>query len=550
MAALVEEIVPVPDDHRSQRQFAFIARGCETDDPYNGECNLSFDISEENAGSPNSRDVQAIRAIARKAGNGRSTVLIMQGRLANQTLGRLPYPAYDLFFHPDAAYQFDEPALGLDGPMLNLNTSRGCSYGCSFCSVEGVWGKAYRWFPSPWIIGLVSKLKRDYGLRSVFFREDEFIMGPRAQSAWKDGAEARDDVLTLAHGLHALGIRWAIENRADAFGSTERAEGFFRKLATLGLAGVFVGIESASDLVRNKILNKHLSERAIRNFFEWAHKAGVCTVANVMFGVRRLLNGQLITDGPDDWAATEALLAELEPDRVDRYVYVGVPVSQLYNDHIERGDYELIDVNGYLYPKGFTERAHDIYGHGIEMALIEGQPNLRVGPGLLPGIPSADQETNAGTVVTRLRQLSGLPGVLQVNLTSVRVDPGVLPSGCGVLNELHKLVSCDALPRATISELLKIYRPGEPYTIRRLKNGPTLAIATIRSPSAEAMLITLQLAHRASSYETILQALSRTAALLNSYVRSEFVKRYAPFTEVTRDSAQSRSHLQVVSRRS
>src|SRR6202166_817498 len=245
LAAIVEGLVPQGCDAHGSGELLFVIGG-QPEEARPGS--LAFEIVRRAEVPEGVGRSQVIAANLRRAANGRTCVISMRGRLNNESLGRLPFPAYDLFLGPDVTYQFDEPALGLDGPMLNLNTSRGCSYGCSFCSVEGVWGRPYTWFPSSWILGLVAELKSRYGLRSVFFREDEFIMRPRAPSAWQPSAEDHDDVLRLARGLHSLGVQWAVENRADAFGSRTEAERYFKTLVSLGLAGVFVGVESGSDI--------------------------------------------------------------------------------------------------------------------------------------------------------------------------------------------------------------------------------------------------------------------------------------------------------------
>ncbi len=542
MPALVEGEIP-PISERTQVSFVVVAT--ETDTPFDGACNFDFSVVTGDVNTRPAQTLHAVGAHVRPAENGVSRVIVMEGRLTNDILGRLPYPAYDLFLCAESKYQFDEPALGLDGPMLNLNTSRGCSYGCSFCSVEGVWGKAYRWFPSTWVVGLVTELKRKHGLRSVFFREDEFIMGPRAPSAWREGAEGRDDVLALAYGMKELGITWAIENRADAFGSQERAQGYFKTLADLGLKGVFVGVESASDTVRNVILNKHLSETAIRHFFEWAHAAGVRTVANIMYGVRRIVNGVLVSDSPQDWLDTDALLSQIRPTRVDRYVYVGVPVSPLYMDHLKRGDYEFVDTNGYLYPKGFTDIARDIYGDDAEMLPLPGKPNVRVGPSLLPGIPALAQRHHElrDRVTAALAQLQALPTMADVRVAQLYRHPSSLAGLPGILDDLDDAVALPRVPSAIIAEITKLYHPGDKPRIVRLAGGPTFALATLRTPSAETVLLAARLDHDPSQHEAIIAFVRGVAALLNDYLRARFIEAHATASDVDHIShAKPRMH--------
>jgi radical SAM superfamily enzyme YgiQ (UPF0313 family) len=547
MIALVEGLLPKAAA-ANEKDVAFRVRERDECEKFDGLCNLIFDVVQYPVAKSN-EDLQLMRVSIRKGTNGRSQVVSVRDRLTNLTLGYLPFPAYDLFLNEEgAAYQFDEPSLGLDGFMLNLNTSRGCSYGCSFCSVEGVWGKAYRWFPTPWILGLAKLLKETCNLRSIFFREDEFIMKARALSGWIDGAEERDEILALAKGLHALDIRWAIENRADAFGAPARAEQYFKRLAEFGLAGVFVGVESASDKVRNTILNKNLSLETLRSFFRWAREAGVCTVANVMYGVRRMVQGKLETDDRGtDWIATDTLLAEMKPTRIDRYVYVGVPVSPMYLDHLNRDDYDYIDVNGYLYPKGFTECAQAIYGEGVEMAMMPGMPNLRVGPGLLPGIPTTSyNDLGSDKLIAAVDQLDALPDVVELTLTALRADKNALPRNFGVLDQLARNLDRKPLPAAVLHGVLEKYRPGSRATIIRPRTGPTLAVVTVRSPSAEVLLLVAQIKNAGGSSDLICSLLEKVAASLNSYVRGVFVKRFGPHTNVNAIASAPARHLKVV----
>ncbi len=509
---------------------------------------FDFDLADPTVHFPLGRRGQRVAVGVRRAVNGQTHIISMRDRLVNEVLGSLPYPAYDLFLGPNVSYQFDEPALGLDGPMLNLNTSRGCSYGCSFCSVEGVWGKSYRWFPTDWILGLAADLKVRYGLRSVFFREDEFIMRPRAPSAWRPGTASSDEVLALAKGLNALGLRWAIENRADAFGSPDHAERFFKHLASFGLAGVFVGVESASETVRNKILSKKLRTDSLREFFRWAREAGVRTVANVMYGVRRTVKGQVLTDTENDWANTDALLAELQPTRVDRYVYVGVPTSPLYRDHLMRQDYAMIDVNGYLYPRDFAETARQIYGEQVEMAIVPGRPNLRVGPSVLPGIPTATgtSQLSPEEACDTLHRLTGLPGVLDVIITPLGEPRGAIPASLEAATEVLEHLELGSLNSAKLSEILRCYRPSNHAAIRRLACGPTYLTGALRTPSGEVLLIALHLAHDTEDTNSLLMATNRAVSLVNSQLRDGFVSRFLEVLPDSRHAVAGNRHLRVV----
>lgn len=526
MAALVE--TALGDSPFEDESYEIDVFGRPNEELYDGRCHLDFEVRAPGHGFSLRRNVlQSIPVTQQMAPNGHTQIVRVLDRLGNDTLARLPFPAYDLFLRPGASYQESEPALGLDAPMLNLNTSRGCNLGCSFCSVEGVWGKAYRWFPTQWILGLVRELRDRYGIRGVYFREDQFIMRPRAASAWNPKLEDQDEVLALARGLHDLGIRWGIENRVDAFGSPTNAENYFKRLADLGLAGVFLGIESADEKVRNVILNKHLPEEKIHEFFRWAHEAGVRTVANVMFGVRRQVGEEVIHDGPEAWVKTEDLLRRLQPTRVDRYVYVGVPVSPLYWDFVERGDYEFIDVNGYVYPTGFRDLAAKIYKDEPEMTLLPEKANVRVGPSLLPGVPGLQvgEEPLVSEAAHAFEQLCHFPGVQEVNVTPL----GRLTPAPWHLYEREKarigLAEHKPLAADEWEAVIREYRPGQkPRIVSGQGSFGRYGVATLRCPSGEAMLLSVRWRGTTIDENPLLSTLGRVAEAVGAIGRWLYVR--------------------------
>ena len=111
--------------------------------------------------------------------------------------------------------------------------------------------------------------------------------------------------------------------------------------------------------------------------------------------------------------------------------------------------------------------------------------------------------------------------------------PGSVPHAAGILDEARKLISCDLLPTAIVGEILKVYQPGDRPTTLRLPCGPTLALATLRAPSAEALLLAVRLGRDFTSRVETLSVVSRTAALMNEYLSARFVQSHATASDVT-----------------
>ena len=62
--------------------------------------------------------------------------IIRKERIKN--LDSLPFQPWDLF--TEMPYDLSCPWLDIQ-PIFTMNTSRGCPFQCSFCSVHSVWGK-------------------------------------------------------------------------------------------------------------------------------------------------------------------------------------------------------------------------------------------------------------------------------------------------------------------------------------------------------------------------------------------------------------------------
>ncbi len=89
-----------------------------------------------------------------------------------QNLDDLPFPAYHLLPGFPQRYKlplFSSPTF----PNSSIISSRGCPYQCSYCD-RSVFSKGFRFNSPRYILEHVAMLKRDYGIRHVFFYDDLF----------------------------------------------------------------------------------------------------------------------------------------------------------------------------------------------------------------------------------------------------------------------------------------------------------------------------------------------------------------------------------------
>ncbi len=258
--------------------------------------------------------------------------LVRAPRLDN--LDELPRPAWDYFVHQPYTWT-GEWFPG--APVFTLNTSRGCPYGCTFCSVGSIWGRKYTCFSAERIVADVEYLVKTYGAQGIYFREDNFtVHRERTETFCR---------LLLNKGLK---LTWACETRVDALdrellGLMQRA----------GLAGLYFGVESGSPAVLER-LHKGITVEQIRAAFSWCRELGLRTAASVIVGTPG--------ETPRDLELTEALLAEIQPTVIWHNVFVGIPTSRLYRQVLEDREYEFIDDRGLVYLPGHDERVRRFYG--------------------------------------------------------------------------------------------------------------------------------------------------------------------------------------------
>jgi radical SAM superfamily enzyme YgiQ (UPF0313 family) len=134
--------------------------------------------------------------------------------------------------------------------LAPVQTSRGCPFNCTFCSVTRMFGRAYRFRSTENVMAELRRLRDRY----VFFYDDNFTANT-----------ARVKDLLRAMIRERLGVRWSAQVRCDAARDPELLD----LMAEAGCFYVYIGMESVSPAVL-KCFNKGQSlgeiEQAIREF--------------------------------------------------------------------------------------------------------------------------------------------------------------------------------------------------------------------------------------------------------------------------------------------
>jgi len=148
----------------------------------------------------------------------------------------------------------------------SVQTSRGCPYNCSFCSVTSTFGSRYRNRP---IEDVIEEIKETPGPSLVIFTDDNILADKRRSKE-------------LFRALKELNILWVSQCSINS----GRDEELLRLASESGCRGFFVGIESVSpaslkEMKKEKVNKPEEYTRLIENF----HRNGMHLLGAFIFGL-------------------------------------------------------------------------------------------------------------------------------------------------------------------------------------------------------------------------------------------------------------------------
>lgn len=177
-----------------------------------------------------------------------------------EDLDELPSPAFDVF----DKMPYTSIAPWFPGKVFNFCTSRGCPFDCSFCWVNKIWGHKVTMLSAGRIVEDVLKVRKDFGVWAVYFREDNFAV---SEKRLKEFCE-----LLLKKNIKLF---WACEMRADV------SLDLFPLMRKTRLKMVYVGIESGSQRMLD-IYNKKLAVGQIEKFLACCNENSIQVAASVI----------------------------------------------------------------------------------------------------------------------------------------------------------------------------------------------------------------------------------------------------------------------------
>lgn len=190
---------------------------------------------------------------------------------------------------------------------LNLVSSRGCPYSCSWCA-KPIYGDQYFLHSPQRVVDDVAWLKEHHDFEHIWFCDD--IFGLRAE--WLE---------TFADGLEHAGvdIRFMIQARVDLLARPE----IVQPLARAGLHTVWMGVESGSQKIMDA-MNKGITVEQVRQATRLLKAADIHVAFFLQFGY--------LGEDKNDIEKTIDLVRELLPDEIGISVSYPLPGTPFYEE--------------------------------------------------------------------------------------------------------------------------------------------------------------------------------------------------------------------------
>jgi radical SAM superfamily enzyme YgiQ (UPF0313 family) len=234
-----------------------------------------------------SAEMQWIDFIVRGEGEEacRSLVNWLDGKGDIADIPSLSYKKDGLFVHNPRGENLDLATLKLpirdkrrltwgyhlmNAGIETIETSRGCTRSCNFCSMKNMYGRTFRTYPISRVLEDIDDIYYNRKVRSIFITDDNMVLNPRR-------------VIELCDAIIAKGYKkLKLFVQADCITMSMR-EDMVAKMAAAGFCSVFLGIENGS--------KKNLSAAgkgdivaASRKAIEICHKYGMMVIGGLIFG--------------------------------------------------------------------------------------------------------------------------------------------------------------------------------------------------------------------------------------------------------------------------
>jgi anaerobic magnesium-protoporphyrin IX monomethyl ester cyclase len=219
-----------------------------------------------------------------------------------QHLDLLPFPAWELL--PLSRYWMTQ----VEGePLLNVVTSRGCPFGCTFCASSRFAGRRWRARSPENVFQELEQIYFDLGYRALAFVDDNFTFSPeRVERLCEKIVQSR------------MRIKWWCFSRADTIAKNEST---VEKMVKAGLRMVYLGLESVEKSILDEY-HKNLTLEATQRAIAILRKYGVRIWGSFILGS--------LKDTRDTIRKTLEFAKKINPEIVQFSLLTPFPGTELY----------------------------------------------------------------------------------------------------------------------------------------------------------------------------------------------------------------------------
>lgn len=207
-------------------------------------------------------DLSEVRGIAFKKGE----VIKTSPRPLIKDLDGLPLPMYDYFNLKNyKSVHFGEERKNLIGTYIL--TSRGCPFGCQFCSSSRFWGRVWRARSPMKVVDELEWLHKEYNVSCIYFIDDIFTLD-------------KGRVIEICKEIlnRKLDLMWMTETRVDCVNKE-----MLTWMKKAGCFKVVYGVESGSEEIL-KTINKGFTTEQVREAFKVTQEVGLQAQPLLMVG--------------------------------------------------------------------------------------------------------------------------------------------------------------------------------------------------------------------------------------------------------------------------